>query len=86
VIAAKDAKSDTRIWSVMDINPTTGKKAAPNDPGALHVWAYRDRPVYTCSRDKKPGDIECDSWGELFGLRNGFKAFWVRDDFGGYHG
>lgn len=86
VIAAKDAKSDTRIWSVMDINPATGKKAAPGEPGALHVWAYRDRPVYSCARDKKPGDIECDSWGELFGLRNGFKAFWVRDDFGGYHG
>ncbi|MHB1205230.1 MAG: hypothetical protein ACYCZX_06660 [Rhodospirillaceae bacterium] len=86
VIAASDAKSDTRIWTTMDINPTTGKKAVAGEAGALHVWAYRDRPVYYCSRDKKPGDIECDSWGELFGLRNGFKAFWVRDDFGGYHG
>ncbi len=86
VIAAKDARSDTRIWSTIDIDPKTGGKVAAGAPGSLHVWAYRDRPVYTCARDRKPGDIECDSWGELFGLRNGFKAFWIRDDFGGYHG
>ncbi|MDY6946947.1 MAG: hypothetical protein SXG53_14620 [Pseudomonadota bacterium] len=82
VIASKNAKSNSHIWSTMDIDPQTGKKATRNAPGALHVWAYRDRPVYYCARDKKPGDIECDTWGEFNGARNGYKAFWLRDDFG----
>jgi predicted lipoprotein with Yx(FWY)xxD motif len=82
VLAAKDAKSNSHIWSTMDIDPKTGKKAGGGAPGALHVWAYRDRPVYHCARDKKPGDIECDTWGEFNGSRNGYKAFWLRDDFG----
>lgn len=86
VIAPKGAKSGSHIWSTMDIDPKTGKKADRNAPGALHVWAYRDRPVYYCARDKKPGDIECDTWGEFNGARNGFKAFWLRDDFGGNAG
>ena len=86
VIAAKDAKSDSHIWGVMDINPRTGKKAAAGEAGSLHVWAYRDRPVYLCGRDKKPGDIECDTWGEFNGARNGYKALWLRDDFGGNAG
>lgn len=82
VIASKGTKSNSQIWSTMDIDPQTGKKADSNAPGALHVWAYRDRPVYNCVRDKKPGDIECDTWGEFNGARNGYKAFWLRDDFG----
>jgi predicted lipoprotein with Yx(FWY)xxD motif len=86
LIAPEDAKSNSQIWSTMHIDPKTGKKAARNAPGALHVWAYRDRPVYSCARDKKPGDIECDTFGEFNGARNGFKAFWLRDDFGGNAG
>jgi predicted lipoprotein with Yx(FWY)xxD motif len=86
VVADKRAKSNSNIWSTMDIDPMTGKKASRDTAGALHVWAYRDRPVYYCSRDKKPGDIECDTWGEFNGARNGFKAFWLRDDFGGNAG
>lgn len=82
VIAPKDAKSNSQIWSTMQIDPQTGKKADRDAPGALNVWAYRDRPVYYCARDKKPGDIECDTWGEFNGARNGYKAFWLRDDFG----
>ena len=81
VIAAKDAKSDNRAWTTMDIDPKTGHRATPGRPGALHVWAYRARPVYTFFDDKKPGDINGDAWGEFNGWRNGFKAFWVRDDF-----
>jgi predicted lipoprotein with Yx(FWY)xxD motif len=86
VIAAKDAKSDSHIWGVMDINPRTGKIAKPGEAGSLHVWAYRDRPIYLCGRDKKPGDIECDTWGEFGGARDGYKAMWIRDDFGGSAG
>jgi predicted lipoprotein with Yx(FWY)xxD motif len=86
VIAPKGTKSNSHTWSTLDIDPHTGKKAAHNALGALHVWAYRDRPVYYCGRDKKPGDIECDTWGEFNGARNGYKAFWLRDDFGGNAG
>jgi len=82
VIADKGATSTTRMWSVMALDPKTGKRAAPGQADALNVWAYRGRPVYYCARDKGPGDAECDTWGEFYGWRNGYKAFWLRDDFG----
>jgi len=82
VIADKGATSASRIWTVMSIDPGTGKRAEAGQSGALSVWAYRGRPVYTCARDKRPGDVECDTWGEFYGWRNGYKAFWLRDDFG----
>jgi hypothetical protein len=66
----------------MLIDPTTGRRATERQPGALRVWAYRDRPVYTCWRDRAPGDANCDSFGEFNGRRNGYRAFWLRDDFG----
>ncbi len=81
VVASKDAKSDSRIWSVMAIDPKTGHRAAPGQADAVQVWAFRDRPVYTYSGDKEPGDADGDAWGEFNGFRNGFKAFWLRDDF-----
>ncbi|MDY6949259.1 MAG: hypothetical protein SXG53_26515 [Pseudomonadota bacterium] len=83
VPAAADAKSDSRLWSVLLIDPNTGHRASKGQAGALHVWAYRERPVYTCALDVRPGDANCDSFGEFNGRRNGFKAFWLRDDFGG---
>ncbi len=82
VIAEKGATSSSRMWQVMAIDPKTGKKAAAGQPDALNVWAYRGRPVYHCARDKGPGDAECDTWGEFYGWRNGYKAFWLRDDYG----
>jgi predicted lipoprotein with Yx(FWY)xxD motif len=81
VIAAQNAESGNRVWTAMDINPKTGHRAAPGEAGALHVWAYRGRPVYTFSGDKKAGDIEANAWGQGTGSVNGFKAFWLRDDF-----
>lgn len=81
VVAAEGAKSVNRTWTVMDIDPATGHRAVAGQPGALRVWAFRDRPIYACSRDNQPGDIECDAWGELNGRRNGFKAFWLRYDY-----
>jgi predicted lipoprotein with Yx(FWY)xxD motif len=66
----------------MDIDPKSGHRAAAGQKDALHVWAFRGRPVFSCARDKKPGDIECDSWGEFNGKRNGFMAFWLRDEYG----
>jgi predicted lipoprotein with Yx(FWY)xxD motif len=81
VIAGKDAVSVNRAWTIMDIDPKTGRRAVAGMPGGLRVWAYRDRPVYQSSRDHRPGDMEGDSWGEFNGWRNGFKAFWLRDEF-----
>ena len=42
---------------------------------------FRDRPVYTYAGDREPGDANGDAYGEFNGYRNGFKAFWLRDDF-----
>ena len=64
-----------------DIDLSRRAEAAQGQAGSLRVWAYRDRPIYSCARDRKPGDIECDAWGEFNGNRNGYKAFWVRDDY-----
>jgi predicted lipoprotein with Yx(FWY)xxD motif len=82
VSAAAGAKSDSKLWSVMLIDPDTGRRATQGQAGALSVWAYRERPVYTCNRDQQPGDANCDSYGEFNGRRNGYRAFWLRDDFG----
>jgi len=81
VVAAADAKSVNRTWTVMNIDPMTGHVAAEGQAGALRVWAYRGLPVYTYNRDKEPGDITGNGNGEFGGGRNGFRAFWLRDDY-----
>lgn len=83
VAAAPGAKAESRAWSILTIDAATGHHAAPGQPGALRVWAYRDRPVYTYAGDKVPGDIDGIARGEHRGRRNGFVAFWLRDDFFG---
>ena len=83
VIAEPGARSESAMWSVMAIDPNTGHRATDGQPGALHVWAYRGRPVYYFGDDLKPGDTNGDAWGEFNGRRNGYKAFWLRDDFRG---
>ncbi|MBD25886.1 MAG: hypothetical protein CMG46_12945 [Candidatus Marinimicrobia bacterium] len=81
VLASKAAKGESSLWSKVYIDPRTGHFATPNQAGALLVWAYRDRPVYNFADDKRPGETRGDGWGEFYGYRNGFKAFWLRDDF-----
>lgn len=81
VIAAENAKPMSRSWTVMLIDPTTGRRAPASQAGVLRVWAYRDRPVYTYAGDRRPGDVNADAHGEFRGERNGFRAFWLRDDF-----
>lgn len=83
VVASPDAKVASRLWSVMAINPNTGRRAAPGEPDTLHVWAYRDRPVYTYGGDHSPGVTNGDGFGEFTGRRNGYKAFVLRDIFQG---
>jgi len=82
VVAEPDAKSDSRLWSVMAIDPQTGHRAAADQKNALYVWAYRKRPVYTYVGDREAGVTNGDGIGEFTGRRNGYKAFVLRDDFG----
>lgn len=85
VIADKNAKSSNKTWSVVLIDPSSGKYATPGQAGAVSVWAYRGRPIYYFIRDKAPGDFEADAWGEFNGYRNGFHAIWMRDQFSSYN-
>jgi len=91
VVADADAKSESSLWSVMLIDPNTGRRvveaesAAAIKEGALHVWAYNQRPVYTYSGDLEPGETKGDSFGEFLGRRNGYKAFILRDVFQNSH-
>jgi len=86
VVAPKGAKGSSRSWNVVLIDPATGGFATKGTPDALRVWAYRNRPVYTYAGDAQPGDINADSHGEFRGERDGYKAFWLRDDFFGQDG
>jgi predicted lipoprotein with Yx(FWY)xxD motif len=81
VPAAPGARSSSRLWSIVDVDPTTGRFATPGQPGAVRVWAYRERPIYTYAGDHNSGDFYADGIGEFRGGRDGFKAFWLRDDF-----
>ena len=81
VKASAGAKADSSVWTVVTIDPNTGKWAKSGDAGAIQVWAYRGRPVYTYGDDLKPGDANGDNYGEFNGQRNGFRAYWLRDDY-----
>lgn len=81
VIADKSIKGEGTTWHTRDIDPMSGRYVAAGTPGSLHVWTYRDRPIYTYVDDHELGDINADAWGQDHGNRNGFKAFWLRDDF-----
>lgn len=81
VPAATGATSNSRVWSIVEIDPTTGRFARPGLSGAMRVWAFRDRPVYTYAGDQRPGDINADGLGEFRAERQGYRAFWIRDDF-----
>ena len=86
VLAPANARATSRSWRAVDIDPETGRFAEPGQKGAVHVWAYRDRPVYTYAGDRQPGDVNGDSHGEFRGERNGYNAFWIRDDYFGRTG
>lgn len=86
IVAEEDAKSESSLWSVMLIDPNTGRRAAADESaGALHVWAYNQRPVYTYAGDQEAGETRGDSFGEYLGRRNGYKAFILRDVFQNLH-
>lgn len=86
VLAPVGARTGNSVWSAMYIDPKTGRKTTANQAGALYVWAFRDRPIFTFAGskgygDKKPSDINAQSWGEFNGHRNGFQAMVYRDIF-----
>jgi predicted lipoprotein with Yx(FWY)xxD motif len=81
VEAASGARDSGRLWNVVEIDPATGHFAAPGQAGALRVWAYRERPVYTFAGDEQPGEVNADGLGDFQAEREGFRAFWWRDDF-----
>ncbi|MEM9759431.1 MAG: hypothetical protein AAF933_09370 [Pseudomonadota bacterium] len=82
VRASVDARSQSDLWSKLEIDPATGRRAAPGQQDAMLIWAYRGRPVYTYVGDRGPGTSNGDGIGEFTGRRNGYKAFVLRDDFG----
>ncbi len=81
VVAGKDEKAVNKTWTVMDIDPATGHRPHAGTQ-SLHVWAYRDRPVYTFAEDI-PGTVKAGAWGEFYGARNGYRPFWLREEFQG---
>jgi len=81
VLAPGEVETGNRLWGTKYIDPLTGHEIEFGAEGGVNVWTYRDRPIYTYAGDKTPGDINADNWGEFNSLRNGFKAFWLRDDF-----
>ncbi len=81
VIASGKARSATRLWRVVEIDPRTGHFAPPGARDALRVWAFRDRPVFTFAGDRAPGDANAEALGEFQSDRTGYKAFWLRTDF-----
>lgn len=86
VEASPTAKIPSQLWSIVWVDPKTGREAQANQNGALRVWAYRGRPVYTYAGDKQPGDIEGNGIGEWQGKRNGFRTLYIREEFGGRRG
>jgi predicted lipoprotein with Yx(FWY)xxD motif len=81
VLASPKARPSGRTWTIVLIDPLSGRVATPGQAGALRVWAYRDRPIYTYAGDRVAGDVNADSHGEFRAERNGYRAFWLRDDY-----
>ena len=84
IIAPKGAKTGNQLWGTTYIDPKTGKRATASAPGALNVYTFRDRPVYTFAGsrgygDRTPYDIWANNWGEGEGARNGYAAMVFRD-------
>jgi predicted lipoprotein with Yx(FWY)xxD motif len=84
VLAPARAKSGSQTWSALYIDPKTGKQTTSEHAGALYVWAFRGRPVYTYAGDRKRSDLNAMAWGEFNGERNGFRAMVYRDIFSGH--
>ena len=79
VPAARNATSESSLWTVMWVDPMTGRRAKEGDARAMSVWAFRDRPVYTFEGDLEAGDIGGHQFGESEGLNNGYVAYFIKN-------
>ena len=84
--APAGVKPDSQSWDTVYVDPKTGKRATASQAGALNVWTFRGRPVYTFAGrkgygDKRPIDLNGHNWGEFSGRRNGYQALVYRDLF-----
>ncbi len=82
-VIAASTKGANEAWTVMAIDPATGHRAKDGQANAINVWAFRDRPVFTFIRDDRAGSIKAQNWGEFYGQRNGYKVFFLREEFQG---
>jgi len=87
VIAPVGAKTGNHVWGTMYIDPKTGKRTEDKAPGALNVWTFRDRPVYTFAGyrgygDSNPSELKAHGWGEGNAGYNGYMAMIYRDGTG----
>ena len=60
-VAAPDAKSIDRTWTVVVVNPKN--PFAPLSGRGVRVWAFKGRPVFTYAHDHLPGDFYGDDHG-----------------------
>lgn len=79
VTVSAGTKSESHLWTAVWVDPKTGHAAEANQPGALNVWAYRGKPVYTYAGDREPGEFLGHNTGEWHGRWNGYQAFWIKD-------
>jgi predicted lipoprotein with Yx(FWY)xxD motif len=84
IIAPAGAKTDNDTWGTMYIDPKTGKPTKAEAPGALNVWTFRERPLFTFAGykgygDHKPTEIKANGWGEGNAGHNGYMAVIYRD-------
>lgn len=85
-VAPVGAKTGSQLWGTMYINPKTGKRAKAGEAGALNVWTFRGRPLYTFAGrngygDHTPDDTNANSWGEFGARRNGYQVMIYRSPF-----
>ena len=73
----KSAKSScvadcAKIWppylAPADAKPEGDWTITSRRDGTMMIWAYKGHPVYTYTKDKKPGDINGDGVGGLWRL------------------
>lgn len=57
LVAAPNARAPNKLWSVVEVDPSTGGYAL-DGKGGLRVWAFNGRPLYTYAGDKRPGDYK----------------------------
>jgi predicted lipoprotein with Yx(FWY)xxD motif len=66
-VAPPGAKTAGPPWSIMRINPRQPLRELRPGDGAVNVWAYYGRPLYTYRGDKEPGDYYGQGYAQEVG-------------------